>query len=152
MKFGVSTFAWKEVFPVLKTLIPPLSFANHKGTMGRIGVIGGSIDFTGAPFYAADAALKFGADLSYVFCSQEAAAPIKSYSPELMVTPFYDDFCMFSEDVTVVEKEIETSVAKVKEFLSRVNVLVVGPGLGRNKNVMTAVSAIIVEAMANNTQ
>lgn len=59
--------------------------------MGRVAVIGGSKDYTGAPFYAADGALKFGADLSFIYCSTSAAIPIKSYSPELMVTPFYDE-------------------------------------------------------------
>ena len=29
--------------------------------------------------------------MSYVFCAKEAAIPIKSYSPEIMVIPFYDD-------------------------------------------------------------
>ena len=76
---------------------------------GRIGVIGGSRQYTGAPFYAAMAALKLvssnkacsgdclitwlmhvlcvvqGADLVTVFCAQDAAVAIKSYSPELMV-------------------------------------------------------------------
>lgn len=34
--------------------------------------------------------LKVGADLSYVFCSENAVTAIKSYSPELIVTSFYD--------------------------------------------------------------
>ena len=31
-----------------------------------------------------------GADLAFVFCATEACTPIKSYSPELMVTSFYN--------------------------------------------------------------
>lgn len=31
-----------------------------------------------------------GADLAFVFCATEACVPIKSYSPELMVTSFYN--------------------------------------------------------------
>ena len=74
--------------------IIPLSYDSHKGSSGRVGVLGGSGDFTGAPFYAAMASLKAGSDLSFVFCAKEAALPIKSYSPELMVTPVYsvDEF------------------------------------------------------------
>lgn len=75
----------------LRSLAPHLEFSHYKGVMGRIAVIGGSKDYTGAPYYAAEAALKFGADLSYVYCSSDAAIPIKSYSPELMVTPLFDD-------------------------------------------------------------
>ena len=36
-------------------------------------------------FYAALSALKLGADLSHIFCDEQAAVPIKSYSPELIV-------------------------------------------------------------------
>lgn len=67
----------------------PLTAANHKGSSGRIGVLGGSKKYTGAPFYASMASLKVGADLAYCFCAEEASIPIKSYSPELMVVPVY---------------------------------------------------------------
>lgn len=60
---------------------------NHKGSHGKVSVIGGSPAFTGAPFYAASAAMQVGADYGIVFCSADAAAPIKSYSPELIVIP-----------------------------------------------------------------
>jgi hypothetical protein len=70
--------------------ILPLSSDSHKGSSGRVGVLGGSARYTGAPFYAAMASLKAGADLSFVFCAQEASLPIKCYSPELMVAPVYN--------------------------------------------------------------
>jgi ATP-dependent NAD(P)H-hydrate dehydratase len=70
--------------------VPALDGDSHKGQHGRVGVIGGSVDYTGAPYYAAESALRFGADLSFVFCAKQAMVPIKSYSPELMVTAFYD--------------------------------------------------------------
>ncbi len=89
--FQIFTLPWSDFAPVVSKVIPPLVHSEHKGGMGRIGVLGGSKDYTGAPFYAADAALKFGCDLSTVLCSQQAAIPIKCYSPELMVTPFYHD-------------------------------------------------------------
>ena len=74
---------------MFKRLIPPLTNTARKGQMGRIGILGGSQDFTGAPFYAGMASLKVGGDLCYIFTAEEAAGPIKGYSPELMVTPVY---------------------------------------------------------------
>lgn len=62
----------------------------HKGEAGRIGIIGGSSEYTGAPYYAGIAALKFGCDLVHIFCTQSAAIPIKCYSPELIVHPLLD--------------------------------------------------------------
>jgi len=53
-------------------LVPPLTATAHKGQMGRIGVVGGSVDFTGAPYYAASSSLKFGGDLAYVFTAKQA--------------------------------------------------------------------------------
>ena len=74
---------------VAKLVVPPLSNSLHKGQMGRIGILGGSEEYTGAPFYAAKSSLMLGADLSFIFCAEAATIPIKSYSPEVMVVPFY---------------------------------------------------------------
>jgi hypothetical protein len=109
-RFTLFTLAWKEIFPIIRPVIPPLLTTDHKGTMGRIGVLGGSSDYTGAPFYAADGALKFGCDLSFVFCSKDASIPIKSYSPELMVTAIYDDAKMLSSDQKTVDDEVSAAI------------------------------------------
>ena len=78
----------------LTKLFPPLTSTSHKGSHGRIAVLGGSDKYTGAPYYAASAALHCGVDLATVFCASEASVPIKCYSPELMVQAIYsiDDF------------------------------------------------------------
>ena len=73
----------------LHKCVPPLTSSCHKGSSGRVGVLGGSARYTGAPYYAAMAALRTGADLAFVFCAKEAEIPIKSYSPELMVASVY---------------------------------------------------------------
>jgi ATP-dependent NAD(P)H-hydrate dehydratase len=85
--------------------------------MGRIGVIGGSVDYCGAPYYSAVSALKFGADLSWVFCSQSSAIPIKAYSPELMVTPFYDENA-FGSNLTSTEQEQQVCVLRLEVLLT----------------------------------
>jgi hypothetical protein len=36
----------------LRRVVPPLDGSGHKGSGGRVGVLGGSVDYTGAPFYA----------------------------------------------------------------------------------------------------
>jgi ATP-dependent NAD(P)H-hydrate dehydratase len=64
-----------------------MSGTNHKGQHGKVSVIGGNVEFTGAPYYASYSAMLVGADYGNVFCTAGAAAPIKSYSPELIVHP-----------------------------------------------------------------
>ncbi|XP_074819764.1 ATP-dependent (S)-NAD(P)H-hydrate dehydratase isoform X3 [Natator depressus] len=77
----------ENIFQLVRNVIPPLTAKKHKGQDGRIGIVGGCQEYTGAPYFAAISALKVGADLSHVFCTKDAAAVIKSYSPELIVHP-----------------------------------------------------------------
>jgi len=119
---------------VLRKLAPPLTRDTHKGQAGRVAVIGGSKDYTGAPYYAATAALKFGADLAYVFCAEEASQPIKSYSPELMVTAFYNSSAI--------------NVATITGALPRLHALTLGPGLGRSNSLFEGLATVIAEAKA----
>ena len=83
-----STSASPAVPPCVHAMVPPLTASKYKGQAGKIGVIGGCAEYTGAPFFAAMSALRVGADLSHVFCARGAATVIKSYSPELIVHPY----------------------------------------------------------------
>lgn len=71
------------------SIIPPLDRERKKGENGRVAVIGGSYEFTGAPYYAALGALKGGADMAHIFCPTCVATPIRSYSPEFVVHPVF---------------------------------------------------------------
>jgi hypothetical protein len=46
-------FKIMELSNTLKALIPVLTSTRHKGQNGKIGIIGGSFQYTGAPYYAA---------------------------------------------------------------------------------------------------
>lgn len=35
-----------------KQIIPTLTSSLHKGQLGKIGIVGGCLEYTGAPFYA----------------------------------------------------------------------------------------------------
>ncbi|RDB23663.1 ATP-dependent (S)-NAD(P)H-hydrate dehydratase [Hypsizygus marmoreus] len=110
----------RQLFEQLKQLIPPLNGTLHKGQSGRVGVLGGALDYTGAPYFAAISALRFGADLSHVICSPTAAGAIKSYSPDLIVHPILRE-----------ESTPEQVKPTLEALLSRLHVLIIGPGLGR---------------------
>lgn len=64
-----------------------LAGSNHKGQHGKVSVIGGNRDFTGAPYFSAYSAMQAGADYGNVCCTPDAAAVIKTYAPELIVIP-----------------------------------------------------------------
>ena len=79
----------REILSTLLKIFPSLHPTMRKGENGRIAVIGGSFEFTGAPFYSAISSLKVGADLAHIFCSKSASSSIKSYSPEIIVHPVF---------------------------------------------------------------
>ncbi|CAM9613594.1 unnamed protein product [Discosporangium mesarthrocarpum] len=134
----------------LTQFVPSLCKENHKGQLGRIGLLGGSKDFTGAPFFAAMASLRTGADLSYVFTAAEAAPALKSYSPELMVTPVYSGVGLEqaqSQAQAQGQGTYEMGIlGALRPSLPRLHALVIGPGLGRDPAVLSAAEAVVREA------
>ncbi|XP_066236658.1 ATP-dependent (S)-NAD(P)H-hydrate dehydratase isoform X1 [Saccopteryx leptura] len=123
----------ENTLQLVRNIIPPLTTKKHKGQDGRIGIVGGCQEYTGAPYFAAISALKVGADLSHVFCTREAAPVIKSYSPELIVHPVLD-----SPD----------AIGEVEKWLPRLHALVVGPGLGRDAALLRNVRGILEASKA----
>jgi ATP-dependent NAD(P)H-hydrate dehydratase len=68
----------------------------------------------------------------------------QSYSPELIVHPYLRD----SEDVGEQTAEaqqatLQRSADEVRAWLSRLDALVVGPGLGRDEAVLTTAEAVV---------
>lgn len=111
------------------SLIPPLGPQLRKGSMGKVVVIGGCEEYTGAPYFAAYAALKMGADLSHVFCTKDASSVIKSYSPELIVHPYLDE----RSSVSAVMAKFDPWMEK---FSGNGTCVVIGPGLGRHPKIL----------------
>lgn len=55
--------ATQDILLKVRKMVPPLLAKFHKGQMGRIAVIGGSEDYTGAPYFSAMASARLGADM-----------------------------------------------------------------------------------------
>ncbi|GFS96721.1 ATP-dependent [Nephila pilipes] len=124
-----------EILKELQLVLPPLTFDTHKGQAGRIGIVGGCMNYTGAPYFAAISALRVGCDLVHVFCTKEASQVIKSYSPELIVHPILDS-PDFNEEILL--------------HLPSLHSLVIGPGLGRDKDIFSTVHHLIDLAKERN--
>ncbi|XP_062177201.1 ATP-dependent (S)-NAD(P)H-hydrate dehydratase [Alnus glutinosa] len=133
---------------ILRAITPTLDPTKHKGQAGKIAVIGGCREYTGAPYFAAISALKIGADLSHVFCTKDAASVIKSYSPELIVHPILEEsYNVRDEDKLSTLGKV---LAEVDKWMERFDCLVVGPGLGRDPFLLDCVSEIMKHARQSN--
>lgn len=101
---------------ILRPFVPPRSFDSHKGNYGRVAIVAGSQNYPGAARLCSAAAVHSGAGLVTLFVPPEIEPALSaSVIPEVMVSPIGD----FSE-------------IPVERF----DALAIGPGLGRERDVM----------------
>lgn len=58
LALGGAAVPWSLGAKHARAFVPKLSDDLHKGSCGRIAVFGGSVEYTGAPYYGAMSALK----------------------------------------------------------------------------------------------
>lgn len=92
--------------------------SSHKGNNGRLLIVGGSKDYSGAPAIAGMAAIGAGADLVYVASPEKAAEAIKSTSPDLIVKALSGDKLSLSH------------AGEILELAEKVDAVLIGPGAG----------------------
>jgi NAD(P)H-hydrate epimerase len=111
--------------------LTPLPSRSHKGTRGRVVIVGGSEGMTGAARLAARAAFGAGAGLVHLVAPAGAAATLRTAEPDMQVVehPFAGPL-----DHALVA------------LLHRADVVVIGPGLGRAAERRDFVLAVLRES------
>ncbi|WP_226007469.1 NAD(P)H-hydrate dehydratase [Natrinema salinisoli] len=94
---------------------------------GRPYIIGGG-PYTGAPALAAQAALRAGAELSFVAAPDSVAGEIQGYSEDLIVQSY---------DSELLTPEVADDLLETAERYD--NVVVIGPGIGTADETLEAV-------------
>jgi len=106
-----------------------------KGDHGRLLMVGGSREYTGAVYLAGYSALRTGADLVTLMVPRDVARDIRSMNPSLIAIPLDGDYLSINH------------VDQIVEQLSKVHVLAIGPGLGLRDETMRAVVDLISRAL-----
>ncbi|MCC6020998.1 MAG: NAD(P)H-hydrate dehydratase [Thermoproteaceae archaeon] len=101
-----------------------------KGDHGRVLVVGGSLEYSGAPVYVALAALRAGVDLAVIAAPEPAAAAAKAQSPDVIAVPL--------EGPRLSLRHVE----RVASLAERFDVVAMGPGLGTEGETLDAVREI----------
>ncbi len=114
----------------VKELIPQRRMDSNKGTNGKVLVIAGSRDISGACLLTANACLKTGAGMVRVFTASENAEIIKMNLPEAMV------------DIYSEEKDITNKLQMLMDWATSV---VLGPGIG-TENIAHFLVGRVLEA------
>ncbi|MBW9140755.1 MAG: NAD(P)H-hydrate dehydratase [Candidatus Aramenus sp.] len=115
----------------LLTRVKKRDMKSKKGAGGRVLIIGGSKTYSGAPSLSALASLKTGADLVYVASPENTANIVASYSPDLIAIK------LKGENVNPENLE------ELKPWIEKVNVVVIGPGMGLEEETVEASKAIV---------
>lgn len=103
----------------------------HKGMCGRILIVAGSKQFPGAAILASVAALRTGADIV------ELAAPTKvvdlaiTHTPDIIACPLAGEVIM------------EKHVKQIIDAASRADVVLLGNGIGREKNTSKCIQKVL---------
>ena len=113
--------------------LPRLHARDHKGTRGRVVVVGGDVGMTGAVRMAARAAFAAGAGLVHAVAPAETVAALVQAEPDLQTLAH-----SFDHDPS----------PQLQELVSRADAVIVGPGLGRAPGRRALVTALAEAAQA----
>ena len=95
-----------------RTLLPRRSRDGHKGTFGKVAVVGGAVGYTGAPVYAGEAAARTGSGLVFAGVPEEVYPIVAARCGASMAYPLPRDY------------------AAAREKLEGCDAVLLGPGLG----------------------
>ena len=105
----------------------------HKGQFGKLLIVAGSHQYTGSPWYNAMAALRAGVDLVYIVSPERVSNILATAGAEMITVPFKGDFLTRRQISLILKTALER----------RVTALLMGGGLGREKETFRAVKEII---------
>lgn len=115
----------------VRKLLPTRSPVSHKGENGKVLIIGGSLDYFGAPILAGLGALYSGADLVYLYVPKCNFDVTRSIYPDFIVKSFSGEFLA------------PESASQIVEFGKNVDSVLIGPGLSNNEKTTEAVIQLV---------
>lgn len=105
--------------------LPVRARQSHKGDFGRVYVLGGSVGYTGAPVFAANAAVRTGSGLVFLGVPEEIWSVVAAKCNEAMPYP------------------LDENKDKVYERMSCCDATLIGPGLGQSTGVRDLVHNLL---------
>jgi len=116
--------------------LPRRPRVSHKGDYGRVLILGGSVGYTGAPLFAAQAAVRSGAGLVFLGVPESVYPIVAAGCRETMPFPLPDVGGMLAP----------AAWDAIAEKLAGCDVCLVGPGLGRSPETEALVLRLLRES------
>ncbi|MGN0505342.1 MAG: NAD(P)H-hydrate dehydratase [Lachnospiraceae bacterium] len=118
-------------------LLPVRRKDSHKGSYGKVLVIAGSKNMSGAAYFATAAAYRMGTGLVRVVTAQENREILQRQLPEAILTTYE----------TIDGSLTAESIEEVKEAVAWASVILIGPGLGTGSASASLVNYVIANCM-----
>lgn len=125
--------SWKLLKPAHKPWLP-LGYNLHKGSAGKVLIIGGSKGMEGAPALSALGALYTGSGLVKILCPHGITPAIRTWGMEFLLEGIGQEN-LWQEDV---KEELQEAIA---DFAP--DAIVMGMGMGRTLGAARAVHAVL---------
>lgn len=116
----------------VKHLLPHRDLVSHKGENGRVLVIGGSIDYFGAPILSALGALNSGCDIVRMLVPKVNFDVTRSYYPDFIVHCYEGNYLN------------DTALPWVQELLPKIDTILIGPGITESPEIIETIKKIII--------
>ena len=117
-------------------LLAPRPMDSNKGVYGHVLIVGGSLGKSGAAAMAGMAALRSGCGLSTVATPAGALDNVAAFAAELMTEPLPE-----TDVGSIAMGAIESG--RFEQLVEPVDVVAIGPGIGRNTETMEFVHAAV---------
>jgi hydroxyethylthiazole kinase-like uncharacterized protein yjeF len=114
-------------------ILPRRNPNSHKGECGKLMIVSGSHQYYGAPIISALAAEKAGADLITLFLPELFINTARNYSLNFFLHSFVKGDLGLKDIVLIIEEA------------NKNHTLVIGPGLGKDRDTIKALCLILAE-------
>ena len=115
----------------IKKVFPERETGSHKGENGRVLIVGGSIEYYGAPLLSALGALYSGADLVNVFVPESNFDISRSLYPDFIIKKFPGQYLT------------HTGVKEIIDFAAECDAVLIGPGMFEREVTVRAILELV---------
>lgn len=120
-------------------MMPKRILRSNKGSYGKVLVVAGSRDISGACYLCASAAYRMGCGLVKVFTASESGVVIKNKLPEALVKT-YDSSLDYSQSIHKFELR-----RSLQEEIQWATCIVIGPGIGLEEPAGVLIDEVLQE-------
>lgn len=122
-----------DIDPEMKNLLPVRNKNTHKGSYGKVAILGGSEGMAGSVYLSSKAALRSGAGLVYIFAPKSISEILQIKSTEQIVKIIDSYNLKYNKNI----------LKKILGQLIDKDVLAIGPGMGNDPSLNELINHII---------